>query len=160
YEANAEILNELVKGSWHRCRPLAGTSAGIAGRATHNTLPHNNIRQRANVAVRPDRSENARQIWSQKHPRLHPTISARIARSFPELTAASGGTIHVPFAGRSNPICERLVVLDSDSYLPEQSVSHQVTILLCDGTQAAQLPKAIQHLCSFAGQFGPQKGRL
>ena len=51
-------------------------------------------------------------------------------------------------------------MLAAESADLEQAASHQVTILLCDGTQAAQLPKAIQHLCSFAGQFGPQKGRL
>ncbi len=39
-------------------------------------------------------------------------------------------------------------------------MSHQVTIVLCDGTSAAESPKAFEHLCSFAGQFGPQKARL
>ena len=67
---------------------------------------------------------------------------------------ASCGRIHVPFAGRSNPISERLAVLAADSSLPEQSVSHQVTIHLCDGTSAAESPKAIRHLCSCAGQLG------
>src|SRR5205814_10455947 len=65
-----------------------------------------------------------------------------------------------PFAGRSNPISERLLILASDSSLPEQSVSHQVTIHRCDGTSPAEWPTAIQHLCSFAGQLGRQKVRL
>src|SRR6266699_215443 len=72
------------------------------------------------------------------------------------LTPTSGGQIHVPFAGRSNPISERLAVWSVQSADPEQAVSHRVTILLCDGTSAAESPKAIQHLCSFAGQLGPQ----
>src|SRR6266699_5046116 len=75
------------------------------------------------------------------------------------LTPTSGGQIHVPFAGRSNPISERLAVWSVQSADPEQAVSHRVTILLCDGTSAAESPKAIQHLCSFARQLGPQQVR-
>ena len=67
---------------------------------------------------------------------------------------------HVPFAGRRNPISERRVVLSSDWSPPEQAVSDRVTIVQCDGTSAAESPKAIQHLCSFAGQLGPQRVRL
>ena len=76
------------------------------------------------------------------------------------LTPAAGGQIHVPFAGRSNPISERLVMLAAGSALPEQSEFHYVTILLCDGMSAAVSPKAIKHLCSFAGQLGLQSARL
>src|SRR5438874_10831088 len=43
-------------------------------------------------------------------------------------TPDSRGPIHVPFAGPSNPISERLVVWASSSSLPEQSLSHEVTI--------------------------------
>src|SRR5438046_2842177 len=56
------------------------------------------------------------------------------------------GAIHVPFAGRSNPISERLVVLIAESPGSEKAVFHQVTIVRCDGTSAAESPKAIRHL--------------
>src|SRR2546423_3536513 len=62
--------------------------------------------------------------------------------------------IHVPFAGRENPIPELLLILAFEPRGPEQSVSHQVTILRCDGTSAAEVPKAIRLLCSCAGQLG------
>ena len=50
------------------------------------------------------------------------------------------------------------MVLGAAAPDPEQAVSHQVTILLCDGTSAAESPEAI--LCSCAGQLGPQRNRL
>src|ERR1041384_6663806 len=75
------------------------------------------------------------------------------------LTPASRSPIHVPFAGRSNPISERPVELASALSLPEQSVSHQVTIFLCDGIWTALSPKPIQHPCRFAGQLGWQGTR-
>jgi len=40
------------------------------------------------------------------------------------LTPTVGGQIHVPFAGLSNPISERLVALAAESPDPEQAVSH------------------------------------
>src|SRR5437763_1988609 len=43
----------LAKGRRQRCRPVAGTSAGIPGHAIHTTLPYRHLRQWGTVAARP-----------------------------------------------------------------------------------------------------------
>src|SRR5882724_4861978 len=57
----------------------------------------------------------------------------------PTVDSAPRPPIHVPFAGRRNPISERLAVLANKLSDSEKAVSHQVTILLCDGTSDAEL---------------------
>src|SRR6266511_3293439 len=68
--------------------------------------------------------------------------------------------IHIPLAGRRNPISERLLVLANDALAPQQPASHQVTILRSNGTSAADSPSAIRLLCRPVGQFGQQKARV
>ena len=55
------------------------------------------------------------------------------------LTPGPRVPMQVPFAGRSNPISERLQVLSSDSPPTEQAVSQQVAIAHCAGMTAAEV---------------------
>src|SRR5207253_523008 len=101
------------------------------------------------------RVENGNGMAIRRNVAHSPFICA--TRSLRPLKPATRGPIHVPFVGRSNPISERLVLLATESSDPEQAVFHQVTIPLCDGTSDAESPKAIQRLCSCAGQLGPRQ---
>src|SRR5260370_296564 len=65
-------------------------------------------------------------------------------RSYRKFFSQNSLTSHpptrVPFAARSKPISERLVLWAIKPSCLEQAVSQAVTILLCDGTSAGEPP--------------------